>query len=397
MRQLLGKSPSGLFATQTLTGHVIRGAVAVALLYLVIEQQHLPPVASLSAGLLALAAMRGCPVCRTIGLAATIRQRRMKTRFLFLALAVLCTSCAPALKGLKPAPALSATDSGNVWFATAGSLVRTVDRSSFVMADPVVISGDLKFPSGSGPFPAVVLAHGCEGPGGAETRWAPILRDWGYATFVIDSLRGRGLQEVCTSATTLTGTQRIPDAYGALRILVTHPKIDAARVALMGFSHGGTLTMGASTVWAKEAFAPTGRPAFRAFFPFYPFCNITYPEDERISGPVRIHAGELDDWAPAGPCVHLAQQLKGSGQDAMATVYRDAHHSFDNIGRSLLHLPNVDNAANCSFQIASILGPFPPPGAAANCFRKGATIAWSPEATEQASRNVRAQLAELLR
>ena len=29
MKQLLGQSPSGLFATQTLTGHVIRGAVAL--------------------------------------------------------------------------------------------------------------------------------------------------------------------------------------------------------------------------------------------------------------------------------------------------------------------------------------------------------------------------------
>ena len=79
MKQLLGKSPSGLFATQTLTG-VIRGAVAFALLYLAIEQRHLHPGASLLAGLLALVAMRGCPVCWTIGLAETIRQRYGVTR-----------------------------------------------------------------------------------------------------------------------------------------------------------------------------------------------------------------------------------------------------------------------------------------------------------------------------
>ena len=82
MKQLLGQSPSGLFATQTLTGHVIRGAVAFALLYLAIEQQHLLPVASLLTGLLALVAMRGCPVCWTIGLAETIRQRYGVTRSL---------------------------------------------------------------------------------------------------------------------------------------------------------------------------------------------------------------------------------------------------------------------------------------------------------------------------
>ena len=58
MKQLLGKSPSGLFATQTLTGHVIRGTVAFALLYLAIGKQHLQPVAWLLAGLLALAQRR---------------------------------------------------------------------------------------------------------------------------------------------------------------------------------------------------------------------------------------------------------------------------------------------------------------------------------------------------
>jgi hypothetical protein len=76
MKQFLGKSPSGLFATQTLTGHVIRGAVAFFLLYLAIGHQHVHPATSLVAGLLALVAMRGCPVCWTIGLVETIRQYR---------------------------------------------------------------------------------------------------------------------------------------------------------------------------------------------------------------------------------------------------------------------------------------------------------------------------------
>ena len=78
MKQLLGKSPTGLFATQTLTGHMIRGVVALALLYLAIGQQHVHPGASLLAGLLALVAMRGCPVCWTIGLVETIQQRLLR-------------------------------------------------------------------------------------------------------------------------------------------------------------------------------------------------------------------------------------------------------------------------------------------------------------------------------
>lgn len=320
----------------------------------------------------------------------------MKKCFLLLALAAVCSAgCAPILKDLKPS--LAATDSGEIWFASAGSLVRTADGSRFVLGDPVVISGDLRLPSGNGPFAAVILAHGCGGVGNAETGWAPVLREWGYATLVIDSFRGRNLTEVCSNAGTLTGTQRIPDAYGALRILATHPGIDARRVALMGFSHGGILTLGASTVWARETFMPSREPAFRAFLPFYPYCNIAYPERDRISAAVRIHSGELDDWTPAGPCVRLAQTLKASAQDAAITVYPGAYHSFDNIGRTHLYLPNVDSGAACAFQLASIMGPFPPAREVARCARKGATIAWSPEATEQARINVRAQLAALLR
>jgi hypothetical protein len=80
MKQLLGKSPTGLFATRTVAGHLIRGAAAFALLYFAIAQQHEHPAASLLAALLALVAMRGCPVCWTIGLAETLRERYGPTR-----------------------------------------------------------------------------------------------------------------------------------------------------------------------------------------------------------------------------------------------------------------------------------------------------------------------------
>jgi len=75
MRPLLGKSPTGMFATQTLSGHLIRGAVAFALLYAAIGQQHAYPGWSMLVGLLAPVAMRGCPACWTIGLAETIQRR----------------------------------------------------------------------------------------------------------------------------------------------------------------------------------------------------------------------------------------------------------------------------------------------------------------------------------
>ena len=122
-----------------------------------------------------------------------------------------------------------------------------------------------------------------------------------------------------------------------------------------------------------------------------------FPERERISAPVRIHIGELDDWTPPEPCVHLAATLRASGQDATITVYSGARHGFDNIGSYFIRLPYVDNPADCVFQIASIRAPLPPNTFTAPCWTKGATAGWNPDATEQARRNVRAQLAELLK
>ena len=321
-----------------------------------------------------------------------------KTRtILGILILVFLAGCAPALKDLPQR--LSATDSGNIWFASAGSLARTPDKSALTDGDQVIISGDLRFPQGTGPFPAVILAHGCGGIQGAEIGWATVLREWGYATFVIDSFLGRNLREVCTNPGTLMNTQRIPDAYGALRILVKHPKIDGQRVALMGFSHGGGLTLGASTWWAREKYAPEGRPAFRAFFPFYPPCNVVYPESERVSAPLRIHIGELDDWTPAAPCKKIVESLIASGQDATITVYPNAHYSFDKMGQSLFYYPSgVKLKEGCTIRAASILGPvLTPQDELKNCSGSGATVGYNFEATEQARRNVRMQLGELMK
>ena len=165
----------------------------------------------------------------------------------------------------------------------------------------------------------------------------------------------------------------------------------------MGFSHGGILTLGASTEWAKAAYAAPGQPSFRVFVPFYPYCSTIYPERDRIAAPLRIHTGELDDWTPAAPCAQLVDALRASGQDAAITIYPRAHHAFDNTRLGFVHLANADNPAGCVFRTASILGPLPSLADVGGCLRKGATIAGNAEAAALARQNVRMQLAELLR
>ncbi len=298
-----------------------------------------------------------------------------------------------ASESIAPAqvPATGAT--GALSFDTAGSFLRGSGHHS-LQSSTVSLTGTLQMPAGSGPFPAIVVAHGCNGNRNTERAWGPTLRSWGYATFVIDSFSGRGLTEVCTNMG-LSPLQRIPDAYGALRLLAALPQIDPKRIALMGFSHGGALTMLAATAWAKETFVSTGAPAFRAFFPFYPNCNADFPERKRVSAPVRIHTGEADDWTPAKPCAELAAALKAAGQDVQIHVYPGAQHGFDQSQRQAF-LPNVNNGSGCFPQMASILGPVAPRGVA-GCVKKGATLGPHPAAAAQARANLRAQLDELIK
>jgi dienelactone hydrolase len=303
-------------------------------------------------------------------------------RYLILFAVLTATACAPSLNQLRPT--LDANESGDIRFAT--------DEGD-------VLSGTLTFPSGSGPFPAVILMHGCGGlPSRAIEGWDPLLQSWGYATFVVDSFRGRNLREVCTDALALTGNQRIPDAYGALKILATHPRIDRARIALMGFSHGGIVTLAAATEWARRTYAAGDRTAFRVFLAFYPYCNAVVPElARRLAAPVRIHIGELDDWTPARTCESLASLARERGSDVGVTVYGGAVHSFDSVGLPVQRRPNVDNAADCTPRLASMRGAILNLDELKQCMRKGATVGWSPGATEQARGNVRAQLAEFVK
>jgi hypothetical protein len=75
LRTWLGRSESGLFGTRTLSGHLVRGAVAFGLLYLALGQQQAHPLRAVAAGLAALVVMRGCPMCWAIGLVETLQQR----------------------------------------------------------------------------------------------------------------------------------------------------------------------------------------------------------------------------------------------------------------------------------------------------------------------------------
>jgi len=64
-----------MFASTTIAAHLLRGVVAAALIAWAFLHQSSNPAFAVAAGVLAVAAMRGCPLCWTLGLLETISER----------------------------------------------------------------------------------------------------------------------------------------------------------------------------------------------------------------------------------------------------------------------------------------------------------------------------------
>lgn len=229
--------------------------------------------------------------------------------------------------------------------------------------DVSAITGNFVVPQGSGPFPTVVIVHGCAGQRKNGAMWADYLASQGFASVELDGFGPRGVNEVCTDFSRVPVARRIMDLKDVLVFLASQPSVAIDRVAIMGFSNGAVVVLDtASSFWSQQV--AVGKLRFRGAIALYPECKNRLVE---YAMPALILIGESDDWTLAKSCETLLERITPESVRPELRIYPGSHHAFDVIGAGA-YLPNVRNMnSHTGF---------------------GATVAWDSGALESAKEDV---------
>jgi dienelactone hydrolase len=218
--------------------------------------------------------------------------------------------------------------------------------------NPVLIAAELRLPrAGAERLPVVVLAHGSNGVTPNVDRWAQELNAMGVAAFIVDSFTGRGILGTRNDQGQIGFFVHVYDAYRALDLLAKHPRIDPARVGVMGFSRGARAGLYGSMKRFQRAYGPADAQ-FAAYIAFFAPCFTAFIDVEDISDrPIRLFHGTADDFLPVAPCRAYVARLQKAGKDVRLTEYAGANHIFDDpMLKTATSLPQAQSPRHCTLE-----------------------------------------------
>jgi carboxymethylenebutenolidase len=272
-------------------------------------------------------------------------------------------TCAGGLARVAACVLLAAVSS--LWLpARAAPAQQVPETVEFMSRDgTTMLVGYLYHPRTPGPHPALVMLHGRGGPYSSLKRgtytaetltarhrlWGNFWAGLGYLALHVDSFRPRGYPDGFPRHSyrerppeVSERTARPLDAYGALDYLRARADVIVDRIGIQGWSNGGMTVLSTLDSEPPGFRGPTPATAFRAALALYPSCRTQARQDGyRTYAPLLILVATADDEVSPRVCERFAQEARARGVEVELVSYLDAHHSYDDPGRTKQsHAPN---------------------------------------------------------
>jgi dienelactone hydrolase len=215
--------------------------------------------------------------------------------------------------------------------ATYGDFRQVLTREA--ATGTVTVRAILEFPEQvRDRYPAVVVVHTLGGYRDANEGYvAAELRKSGFATLTYDSFAARGTTGAAMQGSPGYLPAGVADAYAALRQLASEPRIDANRIAIVGFSFGAEVAHLTAFERIRSALNP-GLGRFAAHVAFYPALSYgVIAESGAYTGsPVLMLLGGKDDNLPVAKVESYLGYARAAGNPApIETVtYPGAYHAW---------------------------------------------------------------------
>lgn len=195
---------------------------------------------------------------------------------------------------------------------------------TYPAADGSTLHGYLAQPSGSGPFPGVLMIHEWWGLNVDTARLADALAEEGFVVLAPDTFRGSVAQTAQDAMSQVRSTpqeQIASDLDAALDYLRTHSAVDASRVATMGFCFGGTQSMYLGT-------RAEGLAAVVTFYGSGPIQEASRLGNMPQNAPVLGIFGEEDGNIPVSEVRGFEGALEAADVEHTVTIYPGVGHAF---------------------------------------------------------------------